>query len=172
MSLQDVADDAGVSKALLLYHFGTKDALLFAAMKWAVERTEERIRSGIESGGAAGDQIAALIDAIFINPEANRDFYLFYLDLVEHAGRVPSFGELSMMLVETINGLYADVIAAGVAEGVFAVADVQVAARNMRALIEGTFLQWMQTEGWRENHATWKAQCRDAVLRLLGATAA
>lgn len=27
MSLQDVADDAGVSKALVLYHFGTKDAL-------------------------------------------------------------------------------------------------------------------------------------------------
>jgi AcrR family transcriptional regulator len=169
MSLQDVADEAGVSKALVLYHFGSKDALLLAAMKWAVERTAERIRSGLESGGDPRQQIAALVDAIFIEPQANRDFYLFYLDLVEHAGRVPSFGELSTMLIEIINGLYREVIAEGVREGVFDVPDIEVAARNMRALIEGTFLQWMQTDDWRENHGTWKNQCRDGLLRLLGA---
>jgi len=36
-------------------------------------------------------------------------------------------------------------------------------------LIEGTFLQWMQTDDWRENHEVWKRQCRDGLLRLLGA---
>ena len=169
MSLQDVADEAGVSKALVLYHFGTKDALLLAAMKWAVERTAERIRSGLESGRDPHDQITALVDAIFIEPDANRDFYLFYLDLVEHAGRIPSFGELSTMLIEIINGLYREVIADGVGEGVFVVPDIDVAARNMRALIEGIFLQWMQTEDWRENHGAWKEQCRQGLLRLLGA---
>jgi AcrR family transcriptional regulator len=169
MSLQEVADEAGVSKALVLYHFGTKDALLLAAMKWAVERTAERIRSGVELGGSPHEQISALVDAIFIEPEANRDFYLFYLDLVEHAGRIPSFGELSAMLIEIINGLYRDVIAAGVEEGVFDAPDVDIAASNMRAVIEGTFLQWMQTTDWRENHGAWKDQCRQAVLRLLGA---
>jgi AcrR family transcriptional regulator len=171
MSLQDVADEAGVSKALLLYHFGSKDALLLSAMKWAVERTGERIRSRLEAGGAADDQISALVDAIFIDPEANRLFYMFYLDLIEHAGRVPSFGELSVMLNEIINGLYSEVIAEGVEEGVFDVPNVDVAARDMRALIEGTFLQWMQTEDWRENHQAWKEHCREALLRLLGATA-
>jgi AcrR family transcriptional regulator len=169
MSLQDVADGAGVSKALILYHFGSKDALLLTAMKWAVERTAGRIRSGLESGGSPGQQIAALVDAIFIEPEANRDFYLFYLDLVEHAGRIPSFGELSTTLIEIINGLYGEVIADGVREGVFDVRDIEVAARNMRALIEGTFIQWMQTDDWRENHEAWKHQCRDGLLRLLGA---
>ena len=169
MSLQEVADEAGVSKALVLYHFGTKDALLLAAMKWAVERTAERIRSRVASGGSPHQQISALVDAIFIEPEANRDFYLFYLDLVEHAGRIPSFGELSAMLIEIINGLYREVIAAGAREGVFDAPDVDIAARNMRAVIEGTFLQWMQTADWSENHGAWKDQCRQAVLRLLGA---
>jgi AcrR family transcriptional regulator len=169
MSLQDIADEAGVSKALLLYHFGSKDALLLAAMKWAVERTAERIRSGLEPGGDPQRQIGALVDAIFIEPEANREFYLFYLDLIEHAGRVPSFGELSTMLIEIINGLYHEVIAEGVEAAVFDVADVDVAARHMRALIEGTFLQWMQTEDWRQNHQLWKEQCREALLELLGA---
>jgi TetR/AcrR family fatty acid metabolism transcriptional regulator len=168
MSLQDVADEAGVSKALLLYHFGTKDALLFAAMNWALERTAERIRNEMEPEGGSEEQIAALVDAIFIEPKANREFYLFYLDLIEHAGRVPSFGGLSKMLDEIINGLYREVIAEGMAEGVFDVPDVDVAARHMRALIEGTFLQWIQTDEWRENHEVWKEQCRVALLRLLG----
>lgn len=167
MSLQDVADEAGVSKALLLYHFGTKDALLFAAMKWALERTAERIRGRLEATDNPRDQIAALIDAIFIQPEANRDFYLFYLDLVEHVGRVPSFGALSTLLEEIINGLYREVIQDGVERGVFDVPDVAVAARHMRALIEGTFLQWIQTDDWHRNHPIWKDQCREALLRLL-----
>lgn len=168
MSLQDIADEAHVSKALLLYHFGSKDALLLAAMKWAVERTAARIRGQLESGGSPQDQIAGLIDAIFIEPQANREFYLFYLDLIEHAGRVPSFGELSTTLIEIINGLYREVIAEGVRLGVFDVPDVDVAARHMRALIEGTFLQWIQTDDWRENHGAWKEQCRVGLLRLLG----
>jgi AcrR family transcriptional regulator len=170
MSLQDVADDASVSKALLFYHFGTKDALLLAAMQWAVERTAERIRTQLESGGSPHDQMGALIDAIFIEPEANREFYLFYLDLIEHAGRAPSFVGLSPMLTEIINGLYREVIANGVREGVYQVPDIDVAARHMRALIEGTFLQWIQTDDWMNNHQTWKEQCRAALLRLLGAS--
>lgn len=170
MSLQDVADEAGVSKALLFYHFGTKDALLLAAMKWAVERTAERIRAQLESGGSPHDQMSALIDAIFVEPEANREFYLFYLDLIEHAGRAPSFVGLSTMLNEIINGLYGEVIANGARDGVFDVPDIDVAARHMRALIEGTFLQWIQTDDWMKNHQIWKEQCQAALLRLLGAT--
>lgn len=169
ISLQQVADDAGVSKALLLYHFGTREALLFAAMKWALERTEVRIRGGLESAGRPTDQITALIEAIFVSPEANREFYLFYLDLIEHASRSPGFGALSDTLEEVINGLFAEVIDRGVREGVFAVDDVGVAARHMRALIEGTFLQWIQTDDWRESHQTWKYECRFALLRMLGA---
>lgn len=167
MSLREVAEEAGVSKALVLYHFGTKEALLFAAMKWAVERTAERIRQGLQESDAAADRITALIEAIFIDPVANRDFYLFYLDLIEHAGRVPSFGALSSMLVEIINGLYSEVIEDGVEYGDFQVDDVAVAARHMRALIEGTFLQWIQTPDWKQSHAMWKEQCREALFRLL-----
>lgn len=168
MSLRDIADEAGVSKALLLYHFGTKDALLHAAMRWALERTAQRIRERLGESQDPHQAIAALIDAIFIDAEANREFYLFYIDLVEHVGRVPSFGSLSELLTEMINGLYAEVIEDGVGKGVFEVEDVDIAARNMRSIIEGTFLQWIQTEDWRHSHQAWKRHCLDAVLRLVG----
>jgi AcrR family transcriptional regulator len=169
LTLVDIAREAGVSKALLLYHFGTKDALLHTAMQWALERTAERIQRRLEPNLSGPQAVAALIDAVFVDAKANRDFYLFYLDLVEHAARVPRFGELSPMLTEIINGLYAEVIQAGVRDGSFKVADAYLAARHMRALIEGTFVQWMQTEDWEANHHKWRNDCRAAILQLLGA---
>lgn len=169
VSLREIAEEAGVSKALLFYHFGSKDNLLLAAMKWAVERTEQRIRARLESSSDAPDRITALVEAIFIGPEPNRDFYAFYLDLVEHVARVPGFGSLSPMLDDIINGLYREVIETGVAQGAFEVSNPERAARDMRAVIEGTFVQWIQTPDWRDNHDEWKDGCRDALLRLLGA---
>lgn len=169
LTLLDIAAEAGVSKALLLYHFGTKEALLHATMQWALERTAERIRRRIEPAMTGEEAITALIDAVFVGADINRDFYLFYLDLIEYSARVPDFGELSTMLTEIINGLYAEVIEAGVRDGSFQVADPHLAARNMRALIEGTFLQWMQTDDWRENHGAWRDDCRTAILIILGA---
>jgi AcrR family transcriptional regulator len=168
-SLQDIATEAGVSKGLLLYHFGTKDNLLLATMRWALQGTAERIRRRMAQASGSEQTIAALIEAVFVNPQANRDFYMFYLDLLEHQARVPSFRTLSEMLEEMINGLYAEVIRRGQDDRVFAVDDVRLAARHMRALIEGTFLQWLQSDDWEKSHARWRDDCRDALMALLGA---
>jgi AcrR family transcriptional regulator len=168
LSLQDIADEAGVSKALLLYHFGTKDNLLLAAMRWALQGTSDRIRKSIDGVADATVAINALIEAVFVGPQLNRDFILFYLDLVEHLARVPTFAELSAMLHDEINALYAEVITAGKEQGVFFVDDVDAAARDMRSLIEGTFLQWIQSPQWEQDHALWRDGCRRALQRLLG----
>lgn len=167
-SLQDIATEAGVSKGLLLYHFGSKDNLLLATMRWALQGTAERIRRRTAPAGGSEETIAALIEAVFVNPQANRDFYMFYLDLLEHQVRVPTFRTLSEMLEEMINGLYAEVIQRGQDDGVFAVDDVRLAARHMRALIEGTFLQWLQSDDWEQSHARWRDDCRAALMVLLG----
>ncbi|MGH8923435.1 MAG: TetR/AcrR family transcriptional regulator [Acidimicrobiia bacterium] len=169
LSLQDIASEAGVSKGLLLYHFGTKDNLLLATMRWALQGTADRIRRRVAKASGSEQAIVALIEAIFVSPQANRDFYMFYLDLLEHQVRVPSFRTLAEMLDEIINGLYVEVIQRGQHDGVFAVEDVRLTARHMRALIEGTFLQWLQSDDWEKSHAQWRDECRRALLRLLGA---
>jgi AcrR family transcriptional regulator len=168
LSLQDIASDAGVSKGLLLYHFKTKDNLLLATMRWALERTARRIRGAIAGAADAPAALAALVDAVFVGPQANRDFHLFYLDLVEHAARVAAYEELPDLMRTVINRLYGQVIQRGVDEGVFDVADVDAAASVMRAQIEGTFLQWMQTDDWQESHGRARDDCHRALLRLLG----
>jgi len=171
LSLQDVADEGGVSKGMVLYYFKSKENLFLTTMRYALERTDARIRERVAAVDVDDphEVVAALIDAIFIGPEQNRSFYLLYIDLVEHAARVPSFGQLSTLASEIIDRQFEEVIRAGVARGGFAVRDPAAAAAAMRALIEGTFLTWMQRDDWRESHARFKELCRASLLRLLGA---
>jgi AcrR family transcriptional regulator len=168
LSLQDIADEAGVSKGLVLYHFKSKDRLFLTTMRWALVRTADRNRARLAETSDPAHAVAALVDAIFVDPDRNHEFTLVYLDLVEHAARVPSFGELSAVTHEIINGLYAEVIAEGVAHGVFDVDDVDDAAAAMRAYIDGTLLTWLQDD-WRATHEHYRARCEAGLRRLLGA---
>jgi AcrR family transcriptional regulator len=169
LNLQDIADEAGVSKGLILYHFQTKNAVLQHAMQWALLETARRIRTSLELADDPADRLGPLLDAIFVSPQANRDFHLVYLDLIEHAAREQTFAELPAMSRSIIETLYADVIGAGAADGLFDVADVEEAALLMRVVIDGTFLQWLQRSDWQDSHAAFKQRCHDTLALLLGA---
>lgn len=166
--LQQIADEAGVSKGLLLYHFATKDAMVLAAMEWVLEATAARIRRGIEQVVDPEALLPAVLDAIWIDPEANRAFFRFYLDGVEHQARSPEFAEFGERGRAIIDALYADVITQGSEAGVFHVSDVGNAAVEVRAVIEGLFLQWLQTADWKAGHARFKHLCQCALRRVLG----
>ena len=168
LNLQDIADRAGVSKGLILYHFRTKNAVLQHAMQWALLETARRIRASLQAADTPSDRLGALLDAIFVSAQANRDFQLVYLDLIEHSVREQSFADLPAMTRGIIESLYADVVRAGIEDGVFTVDDVDEAALMMRVVIDGTFLQWLQRPDWQDSHATFKRRCHDALQTLLG----
>lgn len=169
LNLQDIADEAGVSKGLILYHFQTKNAVLQHAMQWALLQTARRIRTSLEAADDPTDRLGPLLDAIFVAPDSNRDFHLVYLDLIEHAAREQSFAELPAMTRGIIETLYAEVIRAGVEDGLFEVDDVDEAALTMRIVIDGTFIEWLQRPDWLDSHAEFKARCQRTLATLLGA---
>ncbi len=164
--LERVAEAAGVSKGLVLYHFQTKDNLVLAALEWVLEVTAHRIRTAVEEA-APGQAIAAVVDAVWVGPQPNRDFFRFYLDGVEHQTRSDGFELFGEMTRRIINGLYEEVIRQEVAAGRRAIAAPTAAAEAMRAVIEGMFLQWLQTRDWAESHTRFKTHCLavlDAIL--------
>ena len=64
LSLQDVADEAGVSKAILPYYFDSKENLTLLTMRWVLARVAQRIREAIAKADTAEEKISAMIDAI------------------------------------------------------------------------------------------------------------
>jgi AcrR family transcriptional regulator len=167
VSLQDIATAAGVSKGLVPYYFKTKENLILTTMRWVLHQVAERIRQSMAGAQTAEERLLAMLDVIWAEPEANRRFYVVYLDLVEYAAREHRFGELSQTFREVVNSLYAEVIRSGVAEGAFRADDVEEAAAGMRAVIEGVFLQWLQEEDWRALHPAYRDVCTRAVLTYL-----
>ncbi|MGH8950100.1 MAG: TetR/AcrR family transcriptional regulator [Acidimicrobiia bacterium] len=167
--LHQIATEAGVSKGLLIYHFSTKDGLVLASMEWVLEATEARIRRRLDESDDPTRAISNVIDEVWRSPDANRDFFRFYLDGVEHQARSPEFEQFADKARAIMNSFYREVIVAGIEAGVLHVEDPDVAAIQMRAVIEGMFLQWLQTTDWRTNHAEYRESCRAALLRVLGA---
>jgi AcrR family transcriptional regulator len=167
ISLRGIAKELGVSPALLVYHFGSKDNLLIETMHWALVSTVHRIQRKIADIEDPEALLTALMDAVFVGPRENRDFHLIYMDLVQYAVRHESFGTLTALLHRHINDTYALMIRQGVETGVFEAADVDLAAQHVRAIVEGGFLQWLQTDDWEQTHTALQRDCHEAILRLL-----
>ncbi len=172
LSLRPLAKELGVSAQLFLYHFDSKDNLLLSTMRWAVLDLVERIRQRLEDIDDPEQALVALVDAIFADPQAARDFYLVYLDLVQYCARNASFSGLAEMLWKYVNGAYAVVIQHGVASGSFDIDDIEQAARQARAIVEGSVVQWLQDDHWEKSHAALRAECYQALVALLNGSSA
>jgi TetR/AcrR family transcriptional regulator, fatty acid metabolism regulator protein len=171
LSLQDVADEAGVSKAILPYYFSSKENLILLTMRWVLARVAQRIREAIAEAEGAEAKAEAMIDAIFVGPESNRRFYLVFFDFLGYAARNDRFADVGATFHEICNGLYAEVVRLGQEEGVFNGTDASEAATVVRALVDGLFTQWIQDKGWEKSYAEYREVCKRSVLAYLTAGA-
>jgi AcrR family transcriptional regulator len=62
-TFDQVARDAGVSRGLLHYHFGSKERLLVEAVRRECELRHEQIDRAMAGAGSADEVMAALVDA-------------------------------------------------------------------------------------------------------------
>ena len=169
LSLQVVADEAGVSKAILPYYFESKENLTLLTMRWVLARVAGRIREAIDGVESAEGKTSAMIDAIFVSPDSNRRFYLVFFDFLGYVARNDKFADVGATFHEICNGLYAEVIRAGQEEGVFHEGDAREGAAVVRALVDGLFTQWIQDKDWRGTHAECREVCKRSVLAYLRA---
>lgn len=164
MTLQDVADAAGMSKANVVYHYKTKQDLVLTAMRWVLERVAARIVEATESADDRDTKIRAMIDAIFLDPQRNRTFYVVYAELIAHSSRDDRFADLNDWFRDVVTGQYASVIESTNGRSKKSVAE---SAMVVRALIDGLFLQWLEEPEWEKKHARYKDLCVRAIVAFL-----
>ena len=171
LSLQDVADEAGVSKAILPYYFDSKENLVLLTIRWVLARVAQRIREALAEADTAEAKVSAMIDAIFIGPASNRRFYLVFFDFLGYAARSDRFADVATTFHDICNSLYAEVVRLGQDEGVFSKGDAWEAATVVRALVDGLFTQWVQDRDWEISHSEYREMCKRSVLTYLTAGA-
>jgi AcrR family transcriptional regulator len=119
LTMRDIADEAGVSKAALHYHFDGKHDLLLSFLDRLLERFEARLDE--VSGADPAERLLSLAETVML-PPADGDPHEFRTALLEIEAQAPYDDDYRERL-ERFDAAFTDrvrsIIAAGVADGTF-----------------------------------------------------
>lgn len=137
VTMQDIADEWGKSKAALHYHYDTKEALLVAYLDYLLERFQARVSE--EATGRPAERLSGFLDAAFAHADSETDggFRTAILEIKAQAPYNDAFRErlsaFDSFMCETI----ADIVADGVEQGQFHDVDPEEVASFVVAAIDG-----------------------------------
>jgi AcrR family transcriptional regulator len=142
-----IARDAGVSSALVHYHFDSRERLLAEALDYSYGHAGAvRLDAGEHAGAkltSHAQRLQAMIDQCLPGtPELHEDWIL-WVELWLRAIRHPDLRPVAEELYARLHSWFADEITAGVAAGEFARCDAQEVADHALALLDGFGLRVM-----------------------------
>lgn len=133
LTYRSVAEAAGVNNTLVAHHFGSRDALIAAALDWAAEQSISA--SKLRDAAALGHSFTeSLLELLLAEPELQ----VFQYEMILEARRRPE-------LAAAVSALYENYVSA-LADGLTASGlthNVQVVARTLFASLDGLVLQYL-----------------------------
>ncbi|MFJ3230655.1 TetR family transcriptional regulator C-terminal domain-containing protein [Streptomyces sp. NPDC086787] len=137
--ISDVASSLGVSNALVLYHFSTKEKLVAAAFAFAAEDDLTRLRALLGRRTTALRRLRAAMR--WYAPTGPAKGWRLWIEGWAVALREPALREVARGLDRQWKAAIAGVIAEGVAAGEFECPDPEGAALRLTALLDGLAVQ-------------------------------
>lgn len=133
---QEIARRAGVSTGLLLYHFGTLDGVIAAAMQESEDRYYRNLEDEEAVGRPAVERLRLLVErsgdaATVISA------WTLWMEFWVRALRDPETSALCTALEARWRAVLVDVIEQGVREGSFTAPSARTAAIRLSALLDG-----------------------------------
>jgi AcrR family transcriptional regulator len=135
----DVAQAAGVSQALVFYHFSTKERLLAQAFTYAAEQDLARLDTVTRSSATPLDRLRRILR--LFAPTGGSSAWAMWIDGWSESLRSPELERVSRKLDLRWKEALTEVIAAGVDDGTFKCDDPNGASWRIHALIDGLAVQ-------------------------------
>jgi AcrR family transcriptional regulator len=146
--IADVAQRAGASPALVVYHFGTRDRLLAQALVFSEERFYTTVEQQLSEIESATGQLTKLIEASCSPgwPDGRQtpdgyDEWVLWLDLWARAPRDPEVARYREQLDRRWRETIARIVRAGQETGEFSTVDPEDFALRLAALVDGLAVQ-------------------------------
>lgn len=137
----DVAKAAGVSQALVFYHFSTKDALLTQAFTYAAEQDLARLQAVMDARATPAEKLKRLVK--LLAPQGRSNSWLMWIDGWSESLRNPELESVSRRMDLRWKEALIEVINAGVTDGSFKCDDPFGSAWRLNSLIDGLAVQLM-----------------------------
>ncbi|MFI5674168.1 TetR/AcrR family transcriptional regulator [Streptomyces cellulosae] len=165
--IADVASALGVSNALVLYHFSTKEKLVAAAFTHAAEEDLARLRKLLGRRTTALRRLRAAVR--WYAPTGQAKGWRLWIEGWAAALREPALQSVTRDLDKQWKTALADVITEGVAAGEFRCPDPMGTALRLTALLDGLAVQLTSYAGAvpRARAQEW---VDEALARELGLT--
>ena len=116
ISMREIAEAAGVSKAGLYYHFRDKEALFLAILTANLERIESVIHRARSAGDTTCDQIATMVRAIFEQAPDQRAIIRLASQEMAHLSQEAQT-EFGHLYRDKFIGQVEDILRTGIARG-------------------------------------------------------
>lgn len=163
--IADVASALGVSNALVLYHFSTKEKLVAAAFSYAAEDDLTQLRKLL---GRRTTALRRLRSAVrWYAPTGQAKGWRLWIEGWAAALREPALREVTQDLDRQWKAALADVVAEGVAAGEFHCPDPAGTALRLTALLDGLAVQLTSYPG-SVSRARAQEWADEALARELG----
>ncbi|MFE7129867.1 TetR/AcrR family transcriptional regulator [Streptomyces sp. NPDC057638] len=163
--IADVAAALGVSNALVLYHFSTKEKLVAAAFTHAADGDLAHLRKLLGRRTSALRRLRAAVR--WYAPTGSAKGWRLWIESWAAALREPALREVAGELDQQWKAALTEVIAEGAAAGEFPCPDPKAAAWRLTAFLDGLAVQMTSYSGSlsRSTMLTWTD---DALARELG----
>ncbi|NMH68166.1 TetR/AcrR family transcriptional regulator [Bacillus sp. RO3] len=166
VTLQDIADYADVSKGVTNYYFDNKADVFAHLFEWITTRIYEKEAEAMEEKETALDKLEAYINQVFISPGENKPFYRVYLDFLAQVKNDDRYKEINQAFYENCWSIGESIITQGIEEHIFHVDNIEQAAKAMRAMIDGSLIQWLMRDD-DSLHGYYRTVCYESILQIL-----
>ncbi|MFJ5535331.1 TetR/AcrR family transcriptional regulator [Streptomyces sp. NPDC093261] len=143
--IADVASALGVSNALVLYHFSTKEKLVAEAFAYAAEDDLTQLRKLLGRRTSALRRLRAAVR--WYAPTGQAKGWRLWIEGWAAALREPALREVARNLDRQWKAAIIEVVAEGVAAGEFRCPDPAAMALRLTALLDGLAVQMTAYEG-------------------------
>lgn len=167
--IADVAERAGLSPALVVYYFGSKEKLLTEALAHADDRFYLDAFHQLTGIGSASERLVRLID-LACPPVETSEMYRYWtlwVELWSRALRNTEAARKREALDRRWRNTIADVVRGGQRTGEFGACDPDRFATYLAALMDGLTLQVLLRDSEVDSELL-REVCLDAAARKLG----
>jgi len=165
LRLSDVASALGVSNALVVYHFESKEKLVAAAFAYAAEADLDHLRRLVGRPTSAERRIRAAVR--WYSPTGKAKGWRLWIEGWAVSLREPTLREVAAGLDRQWRAALVEVIEEGVTAGEFTCADPTSSAERLTALIDGLAVRMTVHPGLISRGAA-DGWVEEALVRELG----
>lgn len=167
-TIQDIAEEAGLSTGLVHYYFKNKEDLLFKLLKEMNANLRNNLKNALAVLEAPRDKLLAFCDEALHLGEKEKAYFYVLINFWARINHDNKIRQANVKLLESYRKEIGEIIKEGVAKGVFAAVDVKLTSVMIISLILGTTIQYVidnEAFDYGEIKESIKAQILDKVTK-------